>query len=143
LQLKILVANSAKLPHLFPLFSQLRPHLSEQQFIEQVVRQMKNGYQIAYVEDENKIVAAAGFRLTEVLHWGKAVYVDDLITDKNSRGKGYAGKLFDWLVNFAKENNCDSLHLDSGTKPERYDAHRFYLKKGMNITSHHFALKLK
>lgn len=32
------------------------------------------------------------------------------------------------------------LHLDSGV--QRYGAHRFYLRHGMDITSHHFRLVL-
>jgi len=32
------------------------------------------------------------------------------------------------------------LHLDSGV--QRFSAHRFYLSKRMEISSHHFSLKL-
>jgi hypothetical protein len=33
------------------------------------------------------------------------------------------------------------LHLDSGV--QRFAAHRFYLARRMDITCHHFALKLR
>jgi hypothetical protein len=33
------------------------------------------------------------------------------------------------------------LHLDSGVR--RFDAHRFYLNKRMNISSHHFSMVLR
>ncbi len=70
--------------------------------------------------------------------------MDDLIADERTRGTGYASQLFDWRVEQAREANCDQFHLDSGTGPTRYRAHRFYLHKGMDITSHHyFAMKLK
>ena len=48
--------------------------------------------------------------------------------------------MMDWLVGRAKERGCDELHLDSGV--QRYGAHRFYLRYGMDITSHHFRLAL-
>ena len=50
------------------------------------------------------------------------------------------GMLFDWLVSHARENRCEVLSLDSGV--QRFAAHRFYLAKRMDITCHHFALKL-
>ena len=34
---------------------------------------------------------------------------------------------------------CDQLHLDSGTQPERFAAHRLYYDEGLAIIAHHFA----
>jgi hypothetical protein len=48
--------------------------------------------------------------------------------------------LFDWLVAQAREHGCARLELDSGV--QRFRAHRFYLMKRMEISSHHFMLKL-
>jgi GNAT superfamily N-acetyltransferase len=53
---------------------------------------------------------------------------------------GYGTKLFDWLVDYARAENCQQLTLDSGV--QRFAAHRFYLRQRMEITSHHFTLKL-
>ena len=46
-------------------------------------------------------------------------------------------RLLDWLAEEAKEHGCGQLHLDSGV--QRRDAHRFYFREGMGITSFHFA----
>jgi GNAT superfamily N-acetyltransferase len=67
--------------------------------------------------------------------------VDDLVAAPAQRSRGHGGKLFDWLVAQAKQNNCDEFHLDSGV--QRFGAHRFYLARRMDINCHHFALKLK
>nr|WP_281278936.1 GNAT family N-acetyltransferase [Paenibacillus kobensis] len=64
------------------------------------------------------------------------MYVDDLITDSNTRSRGYAKLLFDWLEQQAKEAGCGQLHLDSGA--QRHDAHRFYLNRKMIIAAYHF-----
>jgi hypothetical protein len=46
---------------------------------------------------------------------------------KNDDGsKGYGGALFDWLVEHAREHDCDQFHLDSGV--QRFRAHRFICK---------------
>jgi len=55
-------------------------------------------------------------------------------------GVGFGSRLLDWLVDEAKRQGCEQFHLDSGV--QRFGAHRFYLHKGMDITSHHFAMRL-
>jgi GNAT superfamily N-acetyltransferase len=59
------------------------------------------------------------------LAWGKVLYIDDLITDSETRRSGHGGKLLKWVIEQGKKANCDQVHLDSG--PQRHDAHRLYL----------------
>lgn len=121
--------------------SQLRPHLRESEFVGRIRRQTKeNGYALAFLEDAGAVRSVAGFRLTESLFYGRFLYVDDLVTDEASRSRGYGEKLFDWLVGRARKQKCQAVVLDSGV--QRFGAHRFYLRKRMNIVCHHFALKL-
>ena len=47
----------------------------------------------------------------------------------------------DWIVAHARERGCTEIDLDSGV--QRFDAHRFYLGRGMKISSHHFSMGLK
>lgn len=124
----------------FHVMAQLRTHLTKSQFVEQVIRQQQQGYQLARLLDGAEIKALAGFRITEGLHHGKFMYVDDLVTDESQRSMGYGKFLLDWLIKLARNNNCQFLDLDSGV--QRFDAHRFYLNNRMNIVSHHFSLKL-
>lgn len=120
---------------------ELRPHLSEEEFVEQVLRQMKHhGYSLVYIAHQGQVVAAAGYRVAEYLAWGKGLYVDDLVTHSEARKHGYGGKLLDWLLEQAQLLGCDQFHLDSGV--HRHDAHRLYLGRKLQITSHHFAKKL-
>ena len=123
----------------FPVMVQLRPLLkSASDLVARVRVQEREGYQLAYAEDEGVVRAVAGYRIIESLSAGRHVYVDDLVTDEQQRSQGYGGRLFDWLIAYARENSCMGLALDSGV--HRFDAHRFYLQKRMNITSHHFHL---
>ncbi|HET6406921.1 MAG TPA: GNAT family N-acetyltransferase [Chthoniobacteraceae bacterium] len=119
----------------------LRPHLELDEFLTQVQRQQRDGgYRLIFAEHEVEIRAAAGYRVSENLAWGRFLYVDDLVVRATDHGSGYGSALFDWLVSEAQREQCDELHLDSGV--QRFIAHRFYLHKGMDITSHHFALRL-
>ena len=86
--------------------------------------------------------AVAVFETGYNLHRGKYVYVDDLSTLPEARGKGYAGQLLDWVIDYARREGFDEVHLDSGVSEARTDAHRLYLNKRMQVTSLHFALKV-
>lgn len=136
-----LAETDAERARAFDVIVQLRPHLTRESFVAQARRQSDaQGWKLATVELEGRVVACAGFRIAEWLAWGKTLYVDDLVTDADLRSGGHGGALFDWLVVHAREAGCASLHLDSGV--QRFGAHRFYLGKRMDITSHHFGLKL-
>ena len=109
-------------------------------FVDQVMRQQKEGYSLAFVEDDGQVRAVAGYRFLETLVSGKFLYVDDLITREQDRSRGYGGQLFDWLLEQARSHGCENLELDSGV--QRFDAHRFYLVKRMNISSYHFRMEV-
>lgn len=135
-----LAQNDADINAGFPMMTQLRPHLSQNEFVNRVRRQEKDGFRLVLLEDDGRVRAVAGFRLGESLAWGKYLYIDDLVTDETARSRGYGQQLFDWLLDFAREHGCEQVHLDSGV--QRFGAHRFYLRNRMDITSHHFTLKL-
>ena len=125
----------------YPVLAQLRPHLEAAAFMAQVQRQMANhDYRLAYLQHEGQVAAVSGFRFVEYLAWGKARYVDDLVTASSARKLGLAGQLLDHLIGLAQEAGCQQFHLDSGV--QRHDAHRLYLGRKLQISSHHFSLEL-
>jgi GNAT superfamily N-acetyltransferase len=120
----------------FPVMKELRPHLDGASFVARVRLQEQTGYRLACVTVSGSPVAVAGFRVGENLAWGRFLYVDDLVTLPGERSHGYGKALLDWLENFASSEGCTQLHLDSGI--QRKDAHRFYAREGLKISSYHF-----
>ena len=106
--------------------------------------QRPSGYRVvaSFDEDDRDAAAAAGFRVEDKLAFGRHMYVDDLVTRADRRGRGHADRLFEWLHAEAERQGCEQFHLDSGVGPERADAHRFYFRHGLRITSYHFAREL-
>ncbi len=102
--------------------------------------QRPEGYRVvaAFLPGVHDAVAAAGFRVLHQLSKARFLYVDDLVTLPSHRANGHAGLIFGWLVDEARRQGCEQLHLDSGH--QRFDAHRFYLKHGMVINAHHFSM---
>lgn len=133
-----IATSDADLQACFATFKELRPQLVANDFIPQIRRQALQGYQVLMLSEDNIVKSVAGFRLCEFLAWGKILYIDDLATLTNARGKGYADQLLDWLIEYARAQKCNGLHLDTGYA--RHDAHRLYLRKKLQLTCHHMAL---
>lgn len=135
-----LVEDADRLRACWPVMAQLRPHLTEAAFVEQVQRQRLAGYRLAAGMRGDRVLVVAGFVLGEKLAWGRHLYVDDLVTDDAARSTGAGGAMLDWLKAHARDAGCAALHLDSGL--QRQDAHRFYAREGMRHASAHFSIPL-
>jgi len=132
--------TDAEIQDCYDVMSQLRPHIAREDFLPRVRRQIDSfDYRLAYLKDGD-VKAVAGIRISEWLAGGKYLDIDDLVAKDSERSKGYGGKLFDWIVDFARAEKCDHVRLLSGV--QRFDAHRFYLTKRMNIEAHYFTMKL-
>jgi len=125
----------------YAVMGQLRPHIPTEQFVARVRSQMQDGYQLLAAIAGERVAAVAGFRISQNLAWGRFLYVDDLVTDSAQRSKGYGEVLMRWLIDRAKSDQLDELHLDSGV--QRFDAHRFYLAQRLRISAHHFVIELR
>lgn len=137
----VLVASTdEEIAACYPVVAQLRQHVDEHEFVERVHAQEEAGYRLAYIADGGRVLAVAGYRIADSLAWGKFLYVDDLVVAGLDRSKGLGQELMDWLFAKATELKCDSFHLDSGV--QRHAAHRFYMRNGLAISSHHFSMQL-
>lgn len=114
----------------------LRPHLKENEYTGLVKEMITEGYKMAYVEENDKAISVIGFRHLQFLFNGRHIYIDDLSTLAEHRGKGCAGKLLDHVDAIAKEKGYKSVTLDSGT--HRHEAHRLYMNKKFSIQGYHF-----
>ncbi|WP_018954325.1 GNAT family N-acetyltransferase [Thioalkalivibrio sulfidiphilus] len=133
-------SEEADLVACYPVMHALRPRLDLEDFIARVRRQQAGGYRLAMLEADGQVVTVAGYRLGDNLAWGRFLYVDDLVTLESARSRGHGTRMLAWLRAEARREGCVQLHLDSGV--QREDAHRFYLREGLQMTSLHFAERL-
>lgn len=115
----------------------LRPMLDSETFVEQIKEMQNEGYTLLYQFEGNKVVSIAGYRIYTMLYSGKMLYIDDLSTLEEARGKGYATLLLQHLYQIAAHENCKAVHLDSGHV--RTTAHKLYLKEDFTISAFHFS----
>ena len=117
---------------------QLRTNYDLESLSAQIKKQESEGYQLIYVKSPDGILGVAGFVVGEKLAWGKHIYVDDLVTSASHRSSGVGEFLLSWIKDYALEIGCEQIHLDSGV--QRFPAHKFYLREGFHIASHHFSI---
>jgi|GEM_PF-72754 len=123
-----------------PVLRALRPHITAEALVPMVLQMIEEGYELAFIEENGVAVSAIGFRYLQFLFCGKHFYIDDLSTLPEMRGKGHAGIMLDYVADRARAAGFEAVTLDSGH--QRHTAHRLYLNKGFDISSHHFTKKL-
>lgn len=131
------VSSEDDIIKIIPVLLELRGQYEKQNLIDSISLQMQNGYEIAYVELANRVLSVIGFSIGYKLAWGKHIYIDDLVTSESHRSTGAGKLLIEWIKEYALENGCKQIHLDSGV--QRFAAHKFYLREGFKIASHHFS----
>lgn len=136
-----LATSDPQIQACYPVMRELRPHITEADFPSRVHALQAAGYQLVYIEENGMPIAAAGFRVIDNLAWGRFLYVDDLVTISTHRSQGHGKALLDWLKQYARDNDCGRLHLDSGS--QRVDAHRFYDREGIARLGIHFGSEIR
>ncbi|RDI53269.1 GNAT family N-acetyltransferase [Nocardia mexicana] len=129
-----------------PALLELRPQWkTTDALVELVDRRLRpGGYRIvgAFDDDHDVAVSILGFRDAWAAAWGHHLYVDDVSTLPEARGRGHADRLVSWIEAEARRLGCESVELVSAVGAHRAAAHRLYMRHHLTITAHHFTLAL-
>ncbi len=118
---------------------QLRMHLREDYFTR-IKEVLAGGAEMAVCVVDGEVAGVTVFRILEKTHSGRDLYCDDLVTDETRRSTGVGHALMQYMEGICRERACDTFSLDSGS--QRQQAHKFYFREGMTITSFHFDKKI-
>ncbi len=135
-----LISAESDMQQAAAVMQQLRPQFTVSELTQKMLHQASLGYQVLAAYQDAICVGVAGFVTAEKLAWGKHLYIDDLVVAESGRSLGVGEALLNACMEIGREQQCVSLHLDSGV--QRFAAHRFYLRHRMDIISHHFAISL-
>jgi GNAT superfamily N-acetyltransferase len=122
-----------------PVHRQLRNALP-QEYEAKMRRVFAGGARMCVATDGAEVTGVAVYRMYENTWSGRQLYVDDLVTDQKRRSGGIGRALLSHLENMARAAGFENLSLDSGT--QRQQAHKFYFREGLVVTSFHFGKKL-
>jgi len=122
-----------------PVHRQLRPALPED-YAGCLREVFAHGGRMAIAAADDRVTAVMVWRVLVNTAYRRAIYVDDLVTDAANRSSGAGKSLLDWSADKAAAMGCHWLTLDSGT--HRTDAHRFYFRERMHVSSFHFVKRI-
>ena len=88
------------------------------------------------IDDDGRILGIATLSIIMGPIVRKNAYLEDFVTDKACRGQGVGTKLWEAMLDWAKEKGCKELNFTSGIGRE--DAWRFYKNKGAEIYDTNF-----
>jgi GNAT superfamily N-acetyltransferase len=114
---------------------QLRAHLPAD-YAGRMKQVLAGGAEMAVAVKDGRVLGVTVFRVLEKTHSGRDLYCDDLVTDESQRSTGVGRALIEYMEGICRQRACDTFSLDSGT--QRQQAHKFYFREGMTITSFHF-----
>jgi len=104
-------------------------------------RVFAGGARMCVAAEGDAVRGVAVYRINENTFEGLHLYVDDLVTDERERSRGVGRALMEHLQSLARAARCEATTLDSGT--QRAQAHKFYFREGMVVTSFHFRKPLE
>ena len=119
---------------------ELRPHLTATSFSSVYAEGHPQGLRFTAAYEGGRCLGVAGWRIVATTANLRKLYVDDLVTTADARSTGVGRTLLAALAERAERAGCSAIDLDSGV--HRADAHRFYMREGLTISSFHFAREL-
>ena len=97
--------------------------------------------EILVAVDEGKIVGTFAIYYIEVpARGGPYAFLEGLVVDSTTRGKGIGTKMFEEIIKICRAKNCYKLLFTSGA--DREDAHKLYEKLGFKKWGLEFRMDL-
>ncbi len=103
--------NSNDLDFAYPIMKQLRTHLDRKQFGELALAMAQENYRLWAYMEKNKALGLVSTRVYTDLVRGAHLYIDDLVTDANSRSRGIGAALLRHAEKIARELKLPVLRL--------------------------------
>ncbi|MET8824603.1 GNAT family N-acetyltransferase [Streptomyces sp. NPDC004610] len=123
-----------------PLVRVLRPGLSAVAFREFMAEAQGQGLVVTAVHGPDGGCLGVATHRVLATSRGRVLFVDDLVTAPEARGRGVGGRLPAELERRGTAARCERVELDSGVT--NHGAHRFYHAGGLAITALHFSRPL-
>ena len=121
------LSSDAEIVAAYPPARELRDRIREDTFLAEVRRQQREGYRLYGGFEAEKVVCLAGVRRSHTLSRGEHLFVDDLVTAEDARGRGHGAEMMRVLAALAAAERIPRIYLDA-----RLTAKGFY--EGLGFT---------
>ena len=116
---------------------QLNPKMTLEQ-IQNLLKEMftLSTYRCFGLFLNKKLVGISSGWITVRFYSGKQLEVDNVTIENSLQSKGLGKQFFDFIENWAKENGCETIELN--TYVQNSKSHKFYFNLGYSILGFHF-----
>jgi GNAT superfamily N-acetyltransferase len=127
------------LPSLIELYKQLdeddeRCTLEQNEMTWKKIEENTNIQYFGAIDKEKVVSTCYAVYIPNLTRGNRGIcFIENVVTDKEYRKCGLASRVIDMAIDFAKEQNCYKVILQSGIA--RTEAHHFYESKGFDSTS--------
>ncbi len=138
MNIKIRIAISEDAASVADLINQMGYPVSESEAEIRIQQYSTPSYRLMLAEHEGNTIGLIALHIYDVLHLpapeGRVI---SFCVDEKVRDKGVGTKLLNEAENFFKESGCYKIVLNCNLR--RTDTHQYYLNRGYQFTSKHFA----
>jgi len=138
MKISVAVAKSEDANRVADLLRQMGYVVSESDTAKRIKEYEQPNYQLLLAKTEEITVGFIALHFYDVLHLpAPEGRISSFCVDEKVRGKGIGKVLLTAAEEYFKENGCYKIVLNSNLK--RPETHQFYLNRGYQFTSKHFA----
>ncbi len=125
--------------YLFKGLTEIEPDKISKNDFNNLLNQLNENHQIIVFEEEGKILASGTILIeTKFIHnMGKVGHIEDVVVDKETRGRGLGKKIVEELTKVAKEKGCYKVILNCSEENIG-----FYQKSGFEQKNYEMVIRL-
>ena len=120
----------------YDILLEVYPSLTLEEYSNELDTMLPHNYGQVVVMDGSTIAGLTGYWIGSKLWCGKYMELDNVVVAEAYRRKGVGKMLFEHMEQWAKEEKCTMLALDSYTT--NFKAHRFFYGQGYGPKGFHF-----
>lgn len=123
------------------LLKQLHPHLTLNKYDDLLDKMIPHKYFQLIAIMNDKIIGVTGVWIGYKIWSGKYLELDNVVVHKDYRSLKVGAEMTEYLIQKAKDLDCDMLGLDVYT--DNFRGIKFYMNSGFNPTGFHMIKRLK
>jgi GNAT superfamily N-acetyltransferase len=136
-EMNLRLLDERRLEELLLLTSNLNPEMDLETLRERQIEMFKfENYRCFGLFENEELLGVSSGWITVRLYSGKQLELDNVIVNPLIQSKGLGSTFIKLIENWAKENDCKTVELNTYTQNSR--SHKFYFNQGDQILGFHF-----
>jgi hypothetical protein len=134
------IKNNEEIRESYKIISQIYQDLDCDTYVNNVTKAISDGYRMAGVIKDDKLIAIIGIREINDIKLGKIIKIEDFVICKLNRGIGAGKIMLKWVDWKALEINTNILSCKLSF--ERVESQKIFLREGFSINGLNFIKKI-